>query len=106
MLLAAMDNEGLKEVPAAIDAYRRACNWDPKNPIAQYNLAYLLLTSKGDLTTQARRLAEQAVAAAPRNGEIYARWRVSTRRSASVTCDRELLQGAATCSPTTPRRCF
>jgi tetratricopeptide (TPR) repeat protein len=72
MLLAASIDENLPtpNPDAAIAAYRRALHLDPKQPVAQNNLAYLLLTKGSDLD-EARQLAEQAVAAAPADANYY-----------------------------------
>jgi tetratricopeptide (TPR) repeat protein len=62
------ENRGQKDV--AIDAYRRALRLDPKQPLAQNNLAYLLMTEGKDLD-EARELAERAVAASPREWSYH-----------------------------------
>lgn len=70
MLMAGSIAETLNDPGDAIAAYRRALQLDPKQPIAQNNLAYLLMTQNRDLD-EARRLAESAVVAAPDEAGYY-----------------------------------
>lgn len=69
-LLAGSIAENLSDADEAIADYRRALQLDPNQPVAQNNLAYLLLTKGQDLD-EARQLAERAVAAAPADPNYY-----------------------------------
>lgn len=70
MLMAGSIAETLADPDGAIAAYRRALQLDPKQPLAQNNLAYLLVTKGADLD-EARQLAERAVAAVPNDASYY-----------------------------------
>jgi tetratricopeptide (TPR) repeat protein len=69
LVLSGALHQQLGQLPEAEAAYRRALVADPNLPRAMNNLAWVIALREGDLT-EARRLAERAVALAPADAEL------------------------------------